>query len=88
MFQHLDNISKVLVLDLDAHQVSCSCDYRDVSSAPLLREMGMRDLGMDSKVFIADIYNHWIYPNDREAKSECCSASVCSIRVFCVVFGI
>ena len=29
-----------------------------------------RDLGMDSKVFIADIYNRWIYPNDREAKSE------------------
>ena len=26
MFQHLDNISKVLVLDLDAHQVSWSCD--------------------------------------------------------------
>ena len=29
-----------------------------------------RDLGMDSKVFIADVYNRWIYPNDREAKSE------------------
>ena len=29
---------------------------------------------MDSKVFIADIYNRWIYPNDREAKSRCCSA--------------
>ena len=41
-----------------------------------------RDLGMDSKVFIADIYNRWIYPNDREAKSECGSAGVCSIRVF------
>jgi len=42
---------------------------------------------MDSKVFIADIYNRWIYPNDREAKSEC-SVSVRSIRVFCVVFRI
>ncbi|XP_065902670.1 histone deacetylase 11-like [Dysidea avara] len=52
MFNHLDNISKVLVLDLDAHQGN---GYE-------------RDLGMDSKVFIADVYNRWIYPNDREAK--------------------
>ena len=46
-----------------------------------------RDLGMDSKVFIADIYNRWIYPNDREAKSGCGSVGVCSIRVFSVVIG-
>ena len=46
-----------------------------------------RDLGMDSKVFIADIYNRWIYPNDREAKSKCSYTSVCSIRVFSVVLG-
>ena len=41
---------------------------------PLLLMQGNgyeRDLGMDSKVFIADIYNCWIYPNDREVKSEC-----------------
>ena len=44
-----------------------------------------RDLGMDSKVFITNIYNRWIYPNDREAKSEC--TSVCSIRVYSVVLG-
>ena len=47
---------------------------RDVSYPhPLLLMQGNgyeRDLGMDSKVFIADIYNRWIYPNDREAKSE------------------
>lgn len=43
---------------------------------------------MDSKVFIADIYNRWIYPNDREAKSKCSSVSVCSIRVFSIVFDI
>ena len=37
---------------------------------PLLLMQGNgyeRDLGMDSKVFIADIYNHWIYTNDRMA---------------------
>jgi len=35
---------------------------------------------MDSKVFIADVYNRWIYPNDREAKSEqLCSRYVLSM---------
>ena len=66
MFQHLDNISKVLVLDLDAHQVSWSCDALQPHPSLLMQGNGYeRDLSMDSKVFIADIYNRWIYPNDR-----------------------
>ena len=59
MFQHLDNISKALVLDLDAHQVSAHVTRGGVSLAPpsIQRNGYERDLGIDSKVFIADIYN-------------------------------
>lgn len=53
IFEHLDGISKVMILDLDAHQGN---GYE-------------RDLGNDSRVYIFDAYNCCNYPNDEEAKN-------------------
>lgn len=53
MFKHLSGISKVMIVDLDAHQGNGH----------------ERDFLNNEKVYILDMYNRWIYPNDREAKA-------------------
>ena len=52
MFNHMDGIRKVMIVDLDAHQGNGH----------------ERDFLHDSKVYIFDCYNKWIYPNDKPAK--------------------
>ena len=52
MFQYLEGISKVMIVDFDAHQGNGH----------------ERDFINNEKVYIMDMYNRWIYPNDREAK--------------------
>ena len=54
MFQHLDGISKVMIVDFDAHQGNGH----------------ERDFMKDDRVYIMDMYNRWIYPNDKEAKCK------------------
>ena len=113
MFQYLEGISKVMIVDFDAHQVSLwahDCTVIGVkghsthtlrcythtlhthfthSHAHILTTHTThitqgngheRDFLDDNRVFIMDMYNKWIYPNDREAKGEgkweeggCCS---------------
>ena len=97
MFQYLEGISKVMIVDFDAHQVSLwshDCTVSEVkgrstntlrhythhththhthSPHTLTTPQGNgheRDFLNDDKVFIIDMYNKWIYPNDREAKGE------------------
>ena len=55
MFQYLEGISKVMIVDFDAHQGNGH----------------ERDFINDERVYIMDMYNRWIYPNDREAKGQC-----------------
>ena len=55
MFKYLEGISKVMIVDFDAHQGNGH----------------ERDFINDEKVYIMDMYNRWIYPNDREAKGIC-----------------
>lgn len=54
MFKYLEAISKVMIVDFDAHQGNGH----------------ERDFIDDEKVYIMDMYNRWIYPNDRKAKGE------------------
>ncbi len=54
MFDHMEGISSVMIVDLDAHQGNGH----------------ERDFLGDERVYILDMYNRWIYPNDRQAKSK------------------
>ena len=54
MFNHLDGIRKVMIVDLDAHQGNGH----------------ERDFLHDNRVYILDCYNKWIYPNDKPAKGR------------------
>ncbi len=74
----MSGISKVMILDLDAHQV-CLCVYLSfhlfiiVSFIVVCMYQGNgheRDFMSDDRVFIMDMYNRWIYPNDTRAKGN------------------
>ena len=52
MFNHLDGIRKVMIVDFDAHQGNGH----------------ERDFLHDNRVHIMDMYNKWIYPGDNHAK--------------------
>ncbi len=54
MFNHMENVAKVMIIDLDAHQGNGH----------------ERDFLGDERVYILDMYNKWIYPNDRYAKGQ------------------
>ncbi len=54
MFNHMENVAKVMIVDLDAHQGNGH----------------ERDFLGDERVYILDMYNKWIYPNDRYAKGQ------------------
>ncbi len=54
MFEHMEGISTVMIVDLDAHQGNGH----------------ERDFLGDDRVYIMDMYNRWIYPNDRYAKGN------------------
>ena len=60
MLSHLDGIKKVMIVDLDAHQGNGH----------------ERDFLDDERVYIMDMYNKWIYPNDGPAKSEWAARSL------------
>ena len=55
MFNYLEGVSKVMIVDLDAHQGNGH----------------ERDFLHDPRVHILDCYNKWIYPNDHAAKCGC-----------------
>ena len=48
----------MMIVDFDAHQGNGH----------------ERDFINDEKVYIMDMYNRWIYPNDRHAKGQCALA--------------
>ncbi|XP_003389345.2 PREDICTED: histone deacetylase 11-like [Amphimedon queenslandica] len=53
LFQRVPGVQKVMIVDFDAHQGNGH----------------ERDFMDDDKVYIMDMYNRWIYPNDIKAKS-------------------
>ena len=55
MLNHLEDVRKVMIVDLDAHQGNGH----------------ENDFMHDSHVYIVDVYNKWIYPNDTQAKGGC-----------------
>ena len=54
MFKYLEGVSRVMIVDFDAHQGNGH----------------ERDFISDERVYIMDMYNRWIYPNDRQAKGQ------------------
>ena len=66
MFNHLDGISKVMIVDFDAHQGNGH----------------ERDFLSDDRVYIMDMYNRWIYPNDRQAKGKLCTVFLLHVHVY------
>jgi histone deacetylase 11 len=50
----MEGISKVMIVDFDAHQGNGH----------------ERDFMHDRRVHIMDMYNKWIYPNDKAAKGN------------------
>ena len=54
MFEFMEEVSKVMIVDFDAHQGNGH----------------ERDFLHDDRVYIMDMYNKWIYPNDTKAKGS------------------
>ena len=73
----MEGVSKVMIVDFDAHQVredththahTHTHNKYMYSTGPIQGNGHERDFMGDERVFILDMYNRWIYPNDVRAK--------------------
>ena len=72
MFQYLEGISKVMIVDFDAHQGNGH----------------ERDFINEEKVYIMDMYNRWIYQMTERPKVSCTGWVRYYSSLYCTVYKI